>query len=346
MERNNRHRRGEGSVAIRGDGVAAYCCAHLLLDAGFRVAVQRLDRPRVPAIMLSDAALDLIRDVFGLPSLFSGLPRIERRNVVWGNSANTSSLPHSAVVVSENFLLESLACGIDGDGVTGAIDSSPEFIVYTSRPMPSVAIEQRFGSRRASAAQVVLQDRADLSACWIESLEGGWLFLIPNASESTWLLTVGAPLDVLLGQSRAIAPRVNLLLGRSGEFSTCPRILSPLCGDRWLACGTVALGFDPICGDGTAHAIREAVLASAVIRALAGGGDAPSLFAHYEMLLTAGMRRHLALCADFYRTGGPGPWWQTELKSLEEGYRWCTSKLAEAGEPRYQLRDFELIARE
>jgi hypothetical protein len=283
----------------------------------------------------------LIRDVFGRPSLFSGLPRIERRNVVWGNSVSPTSLAHSAVVVSEKFLLESLECGTGGN-----LDGSPEFTIHTSRPIPSIAMEQRFGSRRASAAQVELKDRADQSACWIESLEAGWLFLIPNAQESTWLLVVGAPLEAMLGESRAIAPRVNLLSGRSGEFSTCPRILSPLCGDGWLACGTAAMAFDPICGDGTAHAIREAILASAVIRAIAAGGDAPSLLSHYEMLLTAAMRRHLALCAEFYQTGGSGPWWRRELESLEEGYRWCTSKLAGAGEPRYQLRGFELVARE
>lgn len=296
--------------------------------------------------MLSDAAVALIRDVFGRPSLFADLPRIERRCVLWGNSPNPTSLPHSAVVVSENFLLESLQ-----DFFTGDVGSSSDFTIYTSRPTPPIAVDRRFGSQRASAAQVALKDRADLSACWIESLEDGWLFLIPNASESTWLLAVGASPEALLEQSRAIAPRVSLLSSRSGEFSTCPRILSPLCAgrfgtDRWLACGTVAMGFDPICGDGTAHAIREAVLASAVIRAIAGGGDAPSLFSHYETVLTAGMRRHLALCAEFYRTGGPGPWWRTEVESLEEGYRWCTSRLAGAGQPRYRLEGFELIAHE
>jgi 2-polyprenyl-6-methoxyphenol hydroxylase-like FAD-dependent oxidoreductase len=249
------------------------------------------------------------------------------------------------VVVSEKLLLESLDCGAGGNGVDQDTHGSPEFTIYTSRPMPFIAVEQRFGSRRASAVQVVLKDPADLSACWIESLEGGWLFLIPNASESTWLLAVGAPLEALLEQSRAIAPRLNLLSARSGEFSSCPRILSPLHGEQWLACGSGAMGFDPICGDGAAHAIREAILASAVIRAIAGGGDAPSLFSHYETLLTAAMRRHLALSAQFYQTGGSGPWWRTELESLEEGFRWCTSKLAGAGEPRYQLRGFELIER-
>lgn len=327
------------SVAIRGDGVAAYCCAHLLRNAGFQVALERLDRPRVPAIMLSDAAVALIRDVFDRPSIFADLPRIDRRVVAWGAAA-AGSLPHSAVVVSETFLLDSLELGFLDDTVI-----EPGFTVYTSRPLPPAALEQRFGSRRAAAVRVALKDSHDLSACWIESLEEGWLFLLPNASESTWLLAIGSSLESLPGQSRIIGPRIEVLPGRSGEFPTCPRIMSPLIGDGWLACGSVAMAFDPICGDGTAQAIREAILASAVIRALAKGGDAPSLYAHYEAILTAAMRRHLALSMDFYRTGGVGPWWQTELESLAEGHRWCTAKLASAEEPRYQLKDFELIPR-
>jgi hypothetical protein len=328
-----------GSVAIRGDGVAAYCCAHLLRNAGFQVSLERLDRPRVPAIMLSDTAVALIRDVFERPHLFADLPRIDRRAVAWGK-AEAGSLPHSAVVVSETYLLENLELGLLDDT---AIE--PGFTVYTSRPLPPVAAELRFGTRRAAAVRAVLENPKDQSACWIESLENGWLFLLPNASESTWLLAIGASLDVLLAQSRIIAPRIEILPGRSGEFPACPRITSPLCGDSWLACGSVAMAFDPICGDGTAQAVREAILAAGLIRALAAGGDAASLYAHYEAILTAAMRRHLALSVDFYRTGGTGPWWQAELESLMEGHRWCTAKLEAAGEPRYQLQGFELIPR-
>lgn len=332
--------RCDRSVLIRGDGVAAYCCAHLLRDAGFQVFVERPDRARVPAIMLSDPALALIRDVFGQPSLFAGLPRIGSRVVAWGGAGEPVSVAHSAIVVTEAFLLASLGRGFAPDA---GID--PAFTICTSRPLPAGAAEQRFGSRHAAAAQVALRDQADLSTCWIESLEDGWLFLIPNASESTWLLAVGAPLESLLERSRVIARRVSLLGGRSGEFATCPRMVTPLCGDGWLACGTVAMGFDPICGDGTAQAIREAILACAVVRAIASGGDAATLCAHYETRLTAAMRLHLSLCAEFYRTGGSGTWWRTELEALAAGYRWCTAKLAAAGEPRYQLRGFELESR-
>lgn len=321
-------------VLIRGDGVAALCCARLLKKARFRVTLERPPRARVPAVMLSDRAVALMRDVFGEPSLFAAADRIDRREVTWGRAAEPVTVPHFAVVVSESALLDSLAQEFEPDDAV-----SPEFVIHASKPLPPIAEEHRFGTRRAVAAEVALKDRADSSACRIESLDDGWLFLIPNAAESTWLLAVGGAIEPMLARSRTIAPRIELLDSRSAEFPACAAVAAPLCGDGWLACGTAALAFDPICGDGTAQAVREAVLASAVIRALADYGDAASLFAHYQTRLTAAMARHLALCADFYRKGGTGPWWQAELDALDKGQRWCAAKLVAAGEPQWQLRN-------
>ncbi len=326
------------TIAIRGDGVAARCCAHLLRNACFEVTVERTVRVRVPAIMLSDAALALIRDVFQAPGLFAGLPRIKSRIVAWGENAEPRALAHSAIVLSEDQLLAGLGCEANEASST----ARPDFWIYTSGPLPAPAQQNRFGRRTATAAQVSC---AENSSCCIESLHNGWLFLIPNAREATWLLGIGAPLTSLLSTSHLIAPLVRDVQPIAGEFPVCPRISHPLCGASWLACGTAALAFDPICGDGTAHAIREAILASAVIRAITNGEPPEALFAHYESRLIAGLQRHLALSADFYRTGGSTPWWQSELDSLAEGFRWCAARLAVSPEPHYQLRGFELVAR-
>jgi hypothetical protein len=329
------------NVLIRGDGVAARCCAHLLRRSGFRVALQRIDRPRVPAIMIGDAAVALIRDVFDLPSLFEDSPRITGRTVLWGAGAEASPLPHSAVVLPEEALLESFVLPSEDD--TPA-DFAPDFTIYASGPLPFSATQRSFGSRRASAARVSLAG-ATPAAAYIESLDSGWLFLVPNAPDSAWLLAIGASLESQLADSRVIGPLRTSLELSAGEFSACPRTALPLYGPGWLACGTAALAFDPICGDGTAQAVREAILASAVIRAIAKGGDRDSLMTHYETRLLAGMQRHLSLCAGFYQSGGSGPWWKAELQSLWEGFQWCSEKLAEAPEPRYMLRDFELEPR-
>jgi hypothetical protein len=104
------------------------------------------------------------------------------------------------------------------------------------------------------------------------------------------------------------------------------------------------MAFDPLCGDGTAHAIREAILASAVVRATAKDGPNHAVLAHYEARLIAGFGRHLALCREFYTSGNSEPWWRRELESIEQGVAWCDSRLRAHGEFRYQLKDFELQA--
>src|SRR5580658_6569934 len=141
------------SVIIRGDSVAAYCSLHLLQSAGIQAGIEHSDRARVPAIMLSDAALDLIRDVFGKPELFRDAPRIRRRVVAWGDSKPVA-LPHSAVVVSETFLLDGLRNDVSAP-------ADPDWTIFTSRPLPPAAAEERFGSRRAFAVPVRLKDSAD-----------------------------------------------------------------------------------------------------------------------------------------------------------------------------------------
>lgn len=330
------------SVVIRGDGVAAYCCAYLLNKNGFLVTLERVDRPRLPVIMLGDHALALIRDIFDRQDLFAGLPRIEQRVVAWGLNANPIALEHSAVVVSEELLLESLRPPDVFDDKSG--ETPRRWKVLSSKPLPAPNIEHRFGSRMASAVPVTLKDRSGPLACWIESLDAGWLFLIPSATGSCWLLSVGDASETLLGQSRVIAQRIVRHEPARSEFPAYPRICSPLCAPGWLACGTAAMAFDPICGDGTAHAVREAILASAVIRAVSDDGDIDGVLAHYQARLTAGFARHLVRCREFYTSGGGGPWWNAELASIEKGVRWCESKLRDHAEFRYQLRGFELHA--
>jgi hypothetical protein len=323
-------------VIIRGDGVAAYCCAYLLTKAGLAVDLQPADRPRLPVILLGEQALGLIRDIFDQPALFDNLPRIRRRVVAWGPGAKPIDVEHSAVVVSEALLLESIRPRHSDQTETKA--SCWE--IYAAPPLPSAVVQHRFGSRTACASPVNLKEGSDSAACWIESLEDGWLFLV-----SGWLLAVGAPAETLLAKSKVVAREVSGVAGRAGEFPAYARIASPLCAPGgWLACGTAAMAFDPICGDGTAHAIREAILASAVIRALADGGSPDDLLAHYEARLTAGFRRHLMHCRQFYLSGGAGALWRSELEAIDRGIQWSDAKLGAHAIFRYQLRGFELEA--
>jgi len=350
-------------VIIRGGGAAAYSSAFLLRRAGVQVAVNLTDRARVPVLMLSDAAIAMMRDVFDQPDLFAGAHRIRQRIVAWGKQAEVHVLPHSAAVVSEETVVQSLQGLMDldlpatdlpasdlpatdspasKDTSSRGTKSRSSWNILSARPLPSPAAELRFGSRNATAMRVTLKTESDSSACWIESLEHGWLFLIPNAVGFGWLLAVGDTPAALLASSRLVRAQILGMGASLAEFPAFPRILSPLCAPGWLACGTAAMAFDPICGDGTAHAIREAILAAAVIQSAADGGDVPSLLHHYETRLTAGFERHLRLCVNFYRSGFGGSWWDTEAGFLEEGIRWCESKSASVASYRYRLNGFAL----
>jgi hypothetical protein len=173
--------------------------------------------------------------------------------------------------------------------------------------------------------------------CWIESVEDGWLFL-----NSGWLIASGAELAELLVQSTLIKKQIGAADSAVAQFPASPRMVTPVGGDGWIGCGNAAMAFDPLCGDGTAHAVREAILASAVIRAAARGGDPHPLLAHYEARLTAGFQRHLAHCRGFYSSGGSGAWWKSETDALDRGLQWCGTKLAEHGPFQFRLNDLDL----
>ncbi len=309
-------------------GVAGACCAYLL--RGLRVRLSQGTRPRVPAIVVSQATQALVCDVFQQPELFRGLPRIERRIVAWGSQAEPLVLPHEAVAISEEALIARLQPS------TFSTVEDAEWTVFAARPLPESSVEHHFGSRRASAVAVDLKT-PEASACWVESLENGWLFLIPG-----WLIAVGGAPETLLAQSRLVAGQVIGIKGASAEFPAYPRIADPLCAPGWLACGSGAMAFDPICGDGTGNAVREAILAAAVIRAVSHGEDVESLLGHYRARLIAGFRRHLELALEFYRAGNGGPWWDQEIHALERGIAWCAGELAAAPPFRYRLSGFEL----
>ncbi len=58
------------------------------------------------------------------------------------------------------------------------------------------------------------------------------------------------------------------------------------------------------------------------------------------------MRRHLALCAQFYASGGTGDWWRAQHDALMDGHRWCTGLLAKMPEPAFVLDGFRLVPRQ
>jgi hypothetical protein len=330
-----------GNIVVRGDGIAALCCSRLLSQAGFHITSDAPARPKVPALLLSETTQKLLEDVFDRSDLFDGLTRVTRRIVAWGKDSKPVALPHSAVVTSEQELINRIR---QADVPALDVDSAPAgWSIFAAPPLPGNVKERHFGSRSAGAAAVKVKTSSPRDACWIESLDDGWLFLLPVA-EGAWLLAVGNTVEWLLARSRLIADQLQETDPMKGGFASHPRIAESLCAPGWLACGTAALGFDPLCGDGAGHAVREAILASAAVRAVVEGADVDSVLAHYSSRLVAGFHRHLKLCEEFYRSGGDGLWWREQQAATLQGVEWCQSVRIDPPKSRYRLNGFSLEA--
>ena len=330
------------SVLIHGDGIAACCCAQLLRTNGVPVATTRSDRPRLPSLLLSDNAQALLSDVFETQELFADAHQIRKRIVAWGPNAEPIVLPHSAKVVSEKDLLDRLWSRIPTSSISES--DNADWTIHSSRDnlFASLPEGKHFGSRVACASSVLLKASSDQDACWVESAETGWLFLLPTGRGIGSLISVGEDPQSLLERSHLIEDQIESLTGPISQFSAYPRMLSTLCGESWLACGTAAISFDPLCGEGAGNAVREAILAVAVIRAICAGFAVAELLALYSSRLTIGFLRHLEICQDFYSSGGDGPFWRAELDQLRKGIRSIRSRASSVPQPQYQLVGFEL----
>ena len=331
-------------VNILGDGLAACCTAHLLSSEDFSLRVEPFTRSRPARLLLSEQTQSLLCDTFGAPHLFQNARQIRKRIVSWGNAAPPVELPHSGVVIHEQGLLSELWNRI---AVSNSPSGTAEWTVISAHNGESPSRFRSFGGRVATVAFVELTREAGDDSCWVESLPDGWLFLLPAEAGRAVLISCGYAPEALIEQSRFIHGLVSNLDGPTGtahRHPAFPQILDELCGPQWLACGSAAMMFDPLCGEGAGHAVREALLASAVIRASAKGSENQSLLAHYEARFMHGFLRHLQVCLQFYRSGGSSDFWRTEAAALEAGIVWMQDRLRAQAPPRYRLAGYELQA--
>jgi hypothetical protein len=322
----------ENEVHIEGDGVAAACCAQLFSESGQVFTSSRVVRPKLGSVLLSRQTVAVLAEIFPSVDLLSVGHAIQKRVVAWG-AAEPITLPHSALVISETDLLSRLWAQV-------RVPVQPPAGEWKFLSSGASGPQQRgFGTRVALVARAVLHLDVDQSACWIESVDSGWLFLLPRGeNESATLIAVGEMPSALLGQSRIIAGLIGSLDDPATEFAAFPRIADPVCGQGWLACGAAAIGFDPLCGEGTGNAARQAYLATAIIAALRTGEPVEDLLAHYTSRQMHGFLRHLQICLGFYQSGGSGGFWQSEAAMLQKGIEWTGQVLQErAKSPTHRL---------
>jgi hypothetical protein len=334
-------------VEISGTGVAALCCQQLLGPQGHATNVAGQagsDRPWF--LLISQVTQKLLADLFGSSDLFAGLPRIRQRTVAW--SGKLVTLPHDGAVISESALGARLRARLHRPQ---AADLDPEsgWSILTSQsaltgsPLDADSVGAKcFGARTGRIHPVELARAAEPETCWVESTPTGWLFVLTTSPGAGSLLSVGAPAESLLQQSRLIAAKIQRLQPLTAEVPVYPRILETPCAPGWLACGSAAIAFDPLCGEGAGHATREAILASAAVGAILAEESVNDVLAEYATRLRLGFLRHLENCRAFYTQDSPSDFWRAELHQLDEGLAWTRSQLAAAGPPAFRLTGFTL----
>jgi len=324
-------------IVIQGAGVAACCCASLLSKAGHRVFLDQSERIGTPVLLLSEQTQLLLRDVFGHPQLFDGATKISKRVVSWGQEPVT--FPHAGLVLPEALLLSRLWPKVE---VESGGCSQPDHwtVCCTRQPLGSLS-QREFGSRMASTYSVELSASTSDDSCWVEAVRDGWLFLIPCGEGFGSLISVGKTAETLLGQSKLVAQEVFRVGEVSGSFPAHPRIAQSLFAGRSILCGTAAVAFDPIAGEGAGHAMRQGILASAVIRAAGNGGTEEDLLKHYSNRILSGFCRHLEESSRYY-TIDLGPWWSHESEQIRQGITWAGRELTLTHSNRFRLMGFEL----
>jgi flavin-dependent dehydrogenase len=171
------------------------------------------------------------------------------------------------------------------------------------------------------------------------------MFLIAIGNGKGSLICTGGEPAALLQGSRLVGEQIEMLNGEAeaAQFAAYPRTLAKLHGTDWIACGTAAMSFDPLSGEGTGAAVRESILAAATVRAILRGDDPNEVLAEFSLRMRLGLLRHLEMCRTFYQVESKDPFWSRELAMLDDGISWVRKEIGEQPAPRYKLLDFDLV---
>jgi hypothetical protein len=319
----------ERSAVVLGSGVAALTCARLLAVQGWRVHLESDGSSRPIHLMLGEPTVALLARLWNDPSLFAGARPIGARAVSWGAKPEFETLPAPGIAIAAADLARRLAARLDLPQNVASDDREAAWIVDArtgSTHQDSAAPTHAFGRRHASIAQASLRANSRTDVCVMESLERGWVFLLPIGAGQAALQFVSVPeAPALPGSSEVVA--ATRMIGNAIEnvdpwtgFVPCmPRARLPPARPGQIAIGEVALAFDPISGDGVGHALRSVVLAATVLQAIADGEPVQKCLDDYANTLRRAMTQHLSICLGLYADAPRAGGWREEVVAMKSG---------------------------
>jgi flavin-dependent dehydrogenase len=310
-----------GRIArIRGAGVAGLTCARLLDVQGWQVALEPGAAPRPIPLLLGADTAGLLAMLWNDATILDGTHRIATRRVRWGGG-DLSAQPAPGCVITAPDLTGRLAARLSRPDHSAR--GGEAWTIDTRR---SAEPSLRFGNRHAWFAEASLTPDADPAACIMETVPGGWLFLLPTGTAIASLQLMAVPGDVPPPPAAALIAGTSAMraaVAGAGPWSpplpAMPAITLPLTAPAGLAAGEAALAFDPIAGDGVGHALRGAVQVATTLDAIAKGADAAAALADQERLMRRVMAHHLAACLKHYDDPALGGAWADEVAAMQAG---------------------------
>jgi hypothetical protein len=342
------------------------CCAALLRRKRWNVTLCLLPKNQSPTLVLNAVTVQMLHDIFGaVKPVFRDAQPLNRHYINWGDNLPDEVTPSSGLTLNGDALSERLLELLRQDPEVVVSDDtndergqeSFDWYVYAingqlvvNKNSPAIPA-RRFGERHAISVDVTLHHHADCTASMIESTPGGWLFLAPLAQDRAVLQAIvperpkeALPtICALLDRTKEIKRIVKEVAGGTNVVKCAPKKLSEMNGADWIATGTAASSYDPLCGDGSGYAIRTAILAAAVLEGIRRGTASESLLAYYKLRLTYAFYTHLRSCLSFYSAARFDDSWRAELIMMETGVREVEQELSTMSAHQYRLDGFELL---
>jgi 2-polyprenyl-6-methoxyphenol hydroxylase-like FAD-dependent oxidoreductase len=315
---------------VLGDGISGLTCARLLGARGWRVECVAGRGTPGPVVLLTREIAELMLELWQADhSLFAGAHLLQGRSVHWEDAlAPSYSLAPALVipvkVLQTRFARRAAAGGLPLVAPEQVDPAAYDWIVQAGgrdvAAEPSIA----FGHRQGIAASIKLAPRARIDHAVMESIPGGWLFLIPQGPGRGTLQGVFADpifdparqLATALGLSRVMARLVDDVVDEPARFSAAPRLAPTPCAPRSILVGDAAMTLDPLSGNGIGSGLRGAILAAAVLDA--ASAPEPDVVNHYAWRLREAMRSHVRSCIDLYRRAAHANCWSAEIAAMIE----------------------------
>lgn len=297
---------------IHGGGIAALAAARALSRLGWRLALGD-DPPPSHRVVLSARTVATLDSLFGDPALWHGTHRLRRRYVRW-DGQRTALLPGDAYVVHSGRLAARMRASVarDARATRGTANGTLTIAARGTNGLQRV----RWGERVMLVAETRLAAGADPDASWTEATPSGWIFVAPATARTALVQAMvptpprdpAAALQALIAGARTIAPILDGAPREVRAVSGAPGLARELCGPGLIVAGEEALSVDPVSGEGSGYAAREAILAAAVADAVETGLDAEVAFDHYRARLEHALAAHLRTCLQVYTAPFDASW--------------------------------------